>query len=145
MMIDLDRFKAINDGYGHEAGDQVLKCFAARVKKLIRDADIFCRLSGDEFIVVMPDTQIAVAARIAERVRAGIEMDGFAIAAEKRPISVTVSVGVAESAGDAHPELLRRADKALYRSKQTGRNRICLDGGRGRTQASVGLRATGVL
>lgn len=128
MIIDIDRFKAINDGYGHEAGDQVLKCFAGRVKKLIRDADIFCRLSGDEFIVVMPNTQLAVAARIAERVRAGIAMDGFAIAAERRPLAVTVSVGLAECAYDSHTELLRRADKALYRSKQNGRNRIFLDG-----------------
>lgn len=144
MIIDIDRFKAINDGYGHEAGDQVLKCFAARVKKVIRDADIFCRLSGDEFIVVMPNTHIAVAAKIAERVRAGIETDGFAIAGAHRPIAVTVSIGLAESAGDAHTELLRRADKALYRSKQNGRNRIFLDGGRIPLQSFAWMRANEV-
>jgi two-component system cell cycle response regulator len=143
MMIDIDRFKAINDGYGHEAGDQILKSFAARVKKLIRETDIFCRLSGDEFIVVMPDTHVTAAAQIAERVRAGIEMDGFAIAVEKRPIPVTVSVGLAQSAGNPHPELLRRADKALYRSKQNGRNRTCSDGERIHPDSFAKLRANG--
>lgn len=144
MILDIDRFKAINDAFGHEAGDQVLKSFAIRVRNLIRRGDLFCRLSGDEFVVLMPATRRDAAAEIAERVRAGVEAECFLISAGRRAIPVTVSIGLAESADDAQPELLRRADKALYASKQRGRNQISADANHVRAGRFGGLRESAI-
>jgi two-component system cell cycle response regulator len=129
MILDLDGFKAVNDRHGHEAGDQVLKGFAARAKEVIRETDLFRRLSGDEFVIVMPGTGLKTGLEVAERVRAATASGIFAVApgGGRRTISVTVSAGLAESAEDASSGLLRRADLALYRSKQGGRNRISID------------------
>ena len=79
MILDIDHFKGVNDSHGHEAGDRVLKGFPKRVRKVIRIPDMICRLGGEEFVVVMPDTSLDVAARIAERVRGEIERERFAI------------------------------------------------------------------
>jgi two-component system cell cycle response regulator len=127
MILDLDGFKAINDRHGHAAGDRVLKCFAARAKEIIRETDLLCRLGGDEFVIVMPGTGLRGGLEIAERIRAAIASDGFAVETDGHPIAVTVSGGLAESAGDSSAALLRRADRALYRSKQAGRNRVSVD------------------
>ena len=127
MILDLDGFKAINDRHGHASGDRVLKCFAARAKEIIRETDLLFRLGGDEFVIVMPGTGLRGGLEIAERIRAAIARDGIAAAAGGHPIAVTVSAGLAESAGDSSAALLRRADKALYRSKQDGRNRVSVD------------------
>lgn len=128
MILDIDHFKSVNDTYGHDAGDAVLKNFAARVKRVVRQGDLVCRLGGEEFVVVMPDTSIAVASVIAERVRAAVQGEQFAIDEASRAIPVTVSAGLAESIGDANPDaLFKRADKALYRSKSSGRNRVTAD------------------
>ena len=127
MILDLDGFKAINDRYGHDAGDRVLRCFAARAKEMIRETDLLCRLGGDEFVIVMPGTGLRGGLEIAERIRAAIASDGFAVETDGHPIAVTVSGGLAESAGDSSAALLRRADRALYRSKQAGRNRVSVD------------------
>lgn len=126
MMFDIDHFKGINDVFGHEAGDQLLLSLTARVKTLIRGADIFCRLGADEFVILMPDTFLDFAAKVAERVRGGIQGEAFRVGAEKRPVSVTISIGLAESVGDA-ADLLWRATKALRLSKQAGRNRVSID------------------
>ncbi|HYP58115.1 MAG TPA: PleD family two-component system response regulator [Beijerinckia sp.] len=128
MILDIDHFKLVNDVHGHDAGDEVLKYFAGRVKQAIRTGDLICRLGGEEFVVVMPDTDLVVAARIAERVRSNVEKDVFAIFSGKQSIPVTVSIGLAERGLEDRPEgLFRRADKALYRSKQSGRNRVSAD------------------
>jgi two-component system cell cycle response regulator len=128
MMLDIDHFKAVNDTFGHEAGDQVLKGFAGRIRKVIRSIDLFCRLGGEEFVVVMPDTPIETAMKIAERVRQSVEKDVFSILGEGRAIPITVSIGLAERGRDTGMDgLIRRADKALYRSKDSGRNRVCAD------------------
>ena len=128
MVLDIDHFKAVNDGYGHNAGDEVLKAFAARCKRVIRTVDLMCRLGGEEFVIVMPDTPLPIAARIAERVRIAIEGDGFEIDNGARKIPVTVSIGLAERGQESSPEnLFKRADKALYRSKSDGRNRVTAD------------------
>ena len=128
MILDLDGFKAINDRHGHDAGDRVLKWFAARAKEIIRETDLVCRLGGDEFVIVMPGTGLRGGLEIAERIRAAIASDGFAVeTGGGRSIAVTVSAGLAESAGDSAAALLRRADRALYRSKQDGRNRVSVD------------------
>ncbi len=128
MVLDIDHFKRVNDTWGHDAGDDVLRAFAQRVKAVVRDRDLVCRLGGEEFIVAMPDTDLATAAGIAERVRGIIEAEPFVIEKGARQIPVTVSVGLAESAGEIDPAILfRRADKALYRSKSEGRNRVTAD------------------
>lgn len=124
MILDIDHFKSVNDTYGHDAGDEVLKVFARRIKRVLRSADLVCRLGGEEFVVVMPDTPLAVAQRVAERVRAVVEGEGFPID-DARMIPVTTSIGLAERGSDANADaLLRRADKALYASKSAGRNRV---------------------
>jgi two-component system cell cycle response regulator len=94
---------------------------------MVRGSDMFCRLSGDEFVIVMPDTRLDVAAKAADRIRAGVAIEGFSFAASQKALSVTISIGLAESAEDA-AELLRRADKGLYRSNQAGRNRVSVEG-----------------
>ncbi len=128
MVLDIDHFKLVNDTYGHDAGDEVLKSFAARARKVVRSADLVCRFGGEEFVVVMPDTSVAVAALIAERIRSAVEKDPFTIGVGKDMIPVTVSIGLAERGRDHAPEALyRRADKALYRSKGAGRNRVTAD------------------
>ena len=125
MILDIDHFKCVNDNYGHDVGDEVLKAFAQRVKNVIRQADLLCRLGGEEFVVVMPDTGMAVAAKIAERLRARVERGLFTIEGGQKAIPVTVSIGCAESNGDSSPDaLFKRADRALYRSKEEGRNRV---------------------
>ncbi len=128
MILDIDHFKTVNDTFGHEAGDQVLKGFAGRIKKVLRGVDLFCRLGGEEFVVVMPDTSIETAMKIAERVREAVEKDVFGILPEGRAIPITVSIGLAERSHDVTAEeLIRRADKALYKSKGSGRNKVCAD------------------
>jgi two-component system, cell cycle response regulator len=127
MILDVDHFKSVNDTFGHDAGDEVLKGLAHRIRRVVRSADLVCRLGGEEFVIVMPDTSLTVAGKVAERVRAAVEMEQFLIDAKGNSIPVTISVGLAERGGDANPDaLLRRADKALYNSKTTGRNRVTL-------------------
>ncbi len=128
MILDIDHFKAVNDTRGHDAGDEVLKSFAARARKVVRSADLVCRCGGEEFVVVMPDTTLTVAGLIAERIRAAVQKDPFTIGPGKPAIPVTVSIGLAERGRDNLSEALyRRADKALYRSKGAGRNRVTAD------------------
>jgi two-component system, cell cycle response regulator len=128
MILDIDHFKEVNDTYGHEAGDRVLKGFAERVRKVLRVPDLVCRLGGEEFVIVMPDTPLDIAAKIAERVRIEVEKDRFPVAEDGSRIAVTVSIGLAERGHDGEPDgLFRRADRALYRSKTSGRNRVSAD------------------
>ncbi len=128
MILDIDHFKSVNDTYGHTSGDEVLKAFAGRIKRMVRQADLACRFGGEEFVVIMPDTPISVAAVIAERVRAAMQGELFPIEGGQRAIPVTVSIGLAESLGVSDPDMLfRRADRALYRSKNSGRNRVTAD------------------
>jgi two-component system cell cycle response regulator len=125
MILDIDFFKKVNDTYGHDAGDEVLKNFAARVKKVVRSADLMCRLGGEEFVVVMPDTKLSIAQLVAERIRKAVADTQFPIHQGAQAIPVTVSIGVAESHfEDTLDTLYKRADGALYLSKHGGRNRV---------------------
>lgn len=127
MFADIDRFKTINDSWGHDGGDAVLREFAARLRKTLRAIDLVCRYGGEEFVVVMPETDLAVAERVAERVRGEIAGEGFRPAEGKPAISVTASLGVAASRGtddDSLEQLVKRADEALYEAKRSGRNRV---------------------
>jgi two-component system, cell cycle response regulator len=126
LVIDIDFFKAINDSHGHDAGDDVLRDFALRIKRSIRGIDLACRYGGEEFVIVMPETDMAVAAMVAERLRRRIAAEPFAIAQGTHQIPVTISIGVAALRGkeDTAASLLKRADQALYRAKRDGRNRV---------------------
>ena len=127
LAFDLDRFKAVNDEFGHAAGDAVLREFARRLAENTRGHDVIARIGGEEFVCAMPDADIDDARVAAERVRAAVERPGFD--SDGRMIDVTVSVGVAALRPiDRLPEkLLARADAALYRAKTTGRNRVILE------------------
>lgn len=124
MMTDLDRFKAINDTYGHEGGDEVLREFARRLKGNVRGMDLACRFGGEEFVIVMPDTEAEVAQRVAERVRADIENQPFMIGDRAVPITVSIGVAAMGQGADTAQAMLRRADLALYDAKNSGRNRV---------------------
>lgn len=127
MMLDLDRFKSINDRFGHPAGDRVIREFARRLVASCRPADLVARMGGEEFLVVMPDISPELAARVAERVRAAVEEPDFSISDEGDTLGVTVSIGLAiHEQDESADELIRRADLALYDSKNAGRNRVTL-------------------
>lgn len=128
MLLDIDHFKPVNDTYGHDVGDMVLKEFATRVQRNIRGVDLACRFGGEEFVVVMPDTEMSQAEMVAERVRSAIADHPFQIGA-KQMLNITVSAGIAINDRDADtPEsLIKRADIALYRAKRSGRNRVVSD------------------
>jgi two-component system, cell cycle response regulator len=125
LVLDIDRFKAINDAYGHAAGDEVLKEFAARIRANARAIDVVSRIGGEEVVVVVPDTPLDGAQAVAERIRQRVEAEPFVVQGMRR-IEVTVSIGVAaRQAGDmTATEVLKRADDALYRAKQGGRNKV---------------------
>jgi two-component system cell cycle response regulator len=129
LVLDIDYFKAINDSYGHDAGDDVLREFALRIRKAIRNIDLACRYGGEEFVIVMPETDMAVATMVAERLRRRIATEPFAIQQGARHIEVTISIGIAALSGEADSAaaILKRADQALYRAKRDGRNRVVPD------------------
>jgi two-component system cell cycle response regulator len=128
VMLDIDYFKPVNDTHGHSVGDLVLKEFASRLQRSIRGVDLACRYGGEEFVVLMPDTNQAQAHNIAERVRRSVADSRFSVSNELS-VDITVSLGVALSdpKGDTPEALLKRADMALYRAKNTGRNRVVFD------------------
>ena len=130
LVLDIDYFKSINDTHGHDAGDDVLRDFALRIKRSIRGIDLACRYGGEEFVIVMPETDMAVAAMVAERLRRRIAAEPFPIEQGSR----------AHSGDDfdrhrrrcaakttTRAALLKRADQALYRAKRDGRNRVVPD------------------
>ncbi|MGY1446214.1 sensor domain-containing diguanylate cyclase [Pseudomonas chlororaphis] len=126
LLLDLDHFKRLNDTYGHLAGDQVLSGFARHLASCLRQSDIVCRWGGEEFIVLLKDTDSATALKIAEKIRLLIEQQHYAY--EGKNMRLTVSIGVTTlQADDTLHSLLSRADHAMYRAKQTGRNRTCME------------------
>ncbi|HET7681922.1 MAG TPA: PleD family two-component system response regulator [Xanthobacteraceae bacterium] len=128
LVLDIDYFKAINDTHGHDAGDEVLREFSFRIKKSIRGIDLACRYGGEEFVVVMPETDLTVATMVAERLRRRIATEPFPIQDGSRSIEVTISIGIsALGREDTAANILKRADAALYRAKRDGRNRVVPD------------------
>jgi two-component system cell cycle response regulator len=125
LITDIDKFKSINDTYGHATGDDVLREFANRLRQNVRGMDLACRYGGEEFVIVMPDTSAQMAAEVAERLRESVEEAGFASADQM--LSVTTSVGVAtlnRNSEDNMSDLLKQADTALYEAKAGGRNKV---------------------
>lgn len=129
LVLDIDYFKSVNDSYGHDAGDDVLREFAVRVRKSIRGIDLACRFGGEEFVIIMPETDMAVATIVAERLRRRMASEPFAVNGGKRSIEVTISIGIAtlDAEDDTAATILKRADQALYRAKRDGRNRVVAD------------------
>jgi diguanylate cyclase (GGDEF)-like protein len=129
LMMDLDRFKDINDAHGHLAGDMVLRVVSAHVARLIRIEDVLARYGGEEFVLLVRSTTRDDAAKLAERVRSTIEKLQIAALPEGRTLSVTTSIGVASlselSPESGGTELIAAADARLYRAKVAGRNRVC--------------------
>jgi len=121
FMADLDRFKRVNDEYGHAAGDVVLRAFGGLLRRLTRPTDVVARFGGEEFVVLMPQTKLEDALTVAERIRESLA----AMTIDPLPAPVTVSIGVAQAGRDEAPDaLLRRIDQALYAAKDAGRNRV---------------------
>jgi diguanylate cyclase (GGDEF)-like protein len=126
IMIDIDWFKKVNDSYGHEAGNLVLKELSLIIKSCIRDVDIFARYGGEEFVVILPQTPQAEAAHIGERIRSQVE-ERVITTDRSGTLKITVSVGVTSYPENGRPqeELVSVVDQALYRAKGSGKNLVC--------------------
>jgi diguanylate cyclase (GGDEF)-like protein/PAS domain S-box-containing protein len=126
LMFDIDHFKHVNDNFGHPAGDLVLQNIVNRAKTALREVDMLGRWGGEEFVVILPETEEAAAIKCAERLRLAVESKPFAMSDAGVEAPITVSVGVATriKADGTVDELFSRADAALYRAKQAGRNQI---------------------
>ena len=119
-MFDIDHFKAVNDTYGHNVGDYVLKAIVDVIKKYIREADIFARYGGEEFIIIQPETAIEGAKVYAEKMRTIIEQTNFG-----KVKKITISVGVTIfNENDTIESITKKVDDALYKAKNKGRNRV---------------------
>ena len=148
LAMDIDRFKNINDSYGHPGGDAVLCEISQRIARNVRPFDLVARYGGEEFVVVMPETPMAVAAAVAERLRHAIADDLFVSPELPSGVPVTISIGVAATlpdGDDTSAALLKRADDALYTAKRTGRNRVMSspDAAEARPEMAAPLKAMG--
>ncbi|GLQ07672.1 PleD family two-component system response regulator [Sneathiella chinensis] len=125
LIMDIDYFKKVNDTHGHDVGDDVLKQFSSRIGKSVRGIDLACRFGGEEFVVVMPDTDLAVATGVAERLRREVAGQPFSVSQGTLELDITCSIGVTMSQPNEQSDtLLKRADEALYQAKRDGRNRV---------------------
>jgi diguanylate cyclase (GGDEF)-like protein len=124
MFLDLDRFKQVNDTYGHEAGNDILRGVAAEVRHAVRASDVAARYGGDEFVVILTRTDLAGAARVAEALRAGIEGVGRRLGYPAGVVTVSVGLAEFDPKQTSEHDLLVAADRALYRAKASGRNLV---------------------
>lgn len=126
MMMDMDHFKQVNDTHGHDVGDNVLKQLAALIIRMSRTTDLAARFGGEEFVLLMPETDEPSALVAANRIRAAVESTPFIIDFDGKAINKTISIGIANSHpdGDSAEALLKRADQALYSAKNSGRNQV---------------------
>ncbi len=126
LAMDLDRFKNINDRYGHPAGDAVLLAFANRVKKMLRPSDVFGRVGGEEFMILLPETPMLSAEVVAERIR--LKVEGMAVSIEGLELKFTVSIGLAQFGvdGEETKDWIGTADRRMYEAKKAGRNQVVM-------------------
>ena len=135
IAFDVDHFKRVNDTHGHPAGDHVLKRLAEVVVSNIRVEDLFARIGGEEFAIVLRDIPIDRAVDCAERLREAVEKTVFRVGDAQIPVTISIGIAMLDVASHPRPEaLVEAADKALYEAKRTGRNRVC------RAEAAGGLR-----
>ncbi len=124
MVADIDRFKQINDSYGHRAGDRALRLIARLLKQALRETDFMARYGGEEFVILLTQTSGQTAVDVAEKLRAAVERTEFNDGDARTPI--TLSIGFSSfRASDGPEEVFARADSALYRAKAGGRNQVC--------------------
>ena len=128
LMLDIDFFKLVNDSYGHQTGDMVLKSIAELIKSIVRDFDICARIGGEEFVILLPETNKDKALEVAERIRVLIENTKISAFSPMPQLQITISIGLStlSSKEDSIDTLISNADQALYKAKNTGRNRVCI-------------------
>lgn len=125
-MIDIDHFKKINDTYGHQAGDRILKGLATKIKASLRASDVVCRYGGEEFGAILLKADLTTARQVAEKLRDSVGSSNFTL--DHTTIRITISIGVAEARPEETAEsLIQRADRALYKAKERGRDRVEVD------------------
>lgn len=125
VILDLDFFKEINDDYGHLAGDGVLRQLSAIARERVRGSDTLARIGGEEFALILPDTESEEARRLADAIRATVEQAGFRIDDEEHVITLSAGVATWQAGMQSISELLQAADRQLYEAKSSGRNRVC--------------------
>lgn len=143
MMVDVDRFKAVNDSHGHDVGDQVLRQVALSLRKAARSEDVICRLGGEEFLVISPDTALAPATRLAERLRQAVCGTPAGLGAITHPLSISVGVAERGPVMVKYDELLKAADEVLFHAKRLGGNRVQAAGQATLTVAGAASLPTG--
>jgi diguanylate cyclase (GGDEF)-like protein len=121
VLFDIDRFKTVNDRYGHQMGDEVLKYLARLVRKETRESDLCYRMGGEEFLIILPETDIGAAKSLADRIRKTLETTVSPIG---KPITVSIGIGSYPNTANQFSELLNKTDQALYQAKQVGRNQV---------------------
>lgn len=124
LMLDIDYFKRINDRYGHLAGDQVLQEICQRIRQQLRDYDALGRFGGEEFLVVLPETKLAAAKNIAERIRAAVAAEPCRAGEQEIPVTISIGVAGVENDEESLDNVLQRADDCLYQAKEAGRNLV---------------------
>jgi diguanylate cyclase (GGDEF)-like protein len=125
LMIDIDHFKGVNDTFGHEMGDWVLKMVAKTLVSTRRDADVVARFGGEEFVIMLPETAAEAATRVAERIRLTVFANMLSVGESRLSLTVSVGVGEATASTPSIEAVLRDADRGLYEAKEAGRNRVC--------------------
>jgi diguanylate cyclase (GGDEF)-like protein len=124
LILDIDRFKTLNDTYGHNAGDVILQKFAERCASAVRSQDVIARLGGDEFVVLLPDERCRAARAVAERILESVSSTPFAVGGREHTVTASVGLYVHDGTLSTPARVLERADAALYRAKHQGRNRL---------------------
>jgi diguanylate cyclase (GGDEF)-like protein len=127
-MIDIDHFKIINDNYGHMAGDRILSELSRLLKGNVRNIDTVARFGGEEFMILLPDSDLEKSITSMERLRVCVEKHAFPTDKDGQTISLTISIGISVfDPGNPvdKPDLVKASDEALYKAKETGRNRVC--------------------
>jgi len=125
LMVDIDHFKSVNDTHSHQIGDEVLRAITARLSAALRPYDFIGRYGGEEFLVVLPQTRLAEALRVAERIRAGVFDQPVRCNDIELQVSVSIGVATPIGANETDEQIVNRADQGLYQAKESGRNRVC--------------------
>ena len=127
IFLDVDHFKKINDNYGHDAGDRVLKAIAARIAEMLRKPDMFARYGGEEFVVILPETSLNRGLNVANKIREEIDDAEFLYESERVPVTVSIGVTVVRDVDKHYNTIFNRVDSYMYTAKERGRNRVVSD------------------